>query len=524
MTKADAAGLLQRGFGAMMRGDFREAGGCCTLVLRHYPRAKEAHFLVGLIGVESGDWSTAQHAFKNVVSLDENHAAAWAQLARAFVTTGQMANADKALEKAVALNSGDPLVHEVLATVYSLLGHQEEALKWYDRARQISGSAYFDLGRAKCLTFLGRMDEARTALEAVLADKPDAAQAHWMLSRLGSAKDDSHVKEMAKLLSAVPPGHQDQAFYHYAMGKELEDLKRWDKAFEAYAAGAKVRRALVRYDEAEDQALFETLERVYDADWWQKRGAGCEDPSPIFVVGQPRTGTTLVERIVTAHSDVHSAGELQQFGQSLKRMTGITSPRAMTAEIVEKAAELDLEKLGQLYLATTRTVRGDLPRFVDKLPVNYLYLPLIFAAFPNARVIHVTRDAADSCFASFKQLFADAYFHSYDQEEMARHYGRYSRLMAHWRDLLGDRVLEVAYEDVVADIPANARKIIEYLGLEWQDACENFHMQETAVTTASAAQVREKAHTRSVGRWREFEPYLGPMLSALKNAGWQSPS
>jgi len=205
-------------------------------------------------------------------------------------------------------------------------------------------------------------------------------------------------------------------------------------------------------------------------------------------------------------------------------MTGLTAARAMTAELVEKAAALDLQKLGQLYLAPTRTVRGEKPRFVDKLPVNYLYLPLILAAFPNARVIHVTRDAADSCFASFKQLFADAYFHSYDQEEMARHYGRYSRLMAHWRGLLGDRILEVAYEDVVSDIPANARKIIDYLGLEWQDACENFHTQETAVTTASAAQVREKAHTRSVGRWREFEPYLGPMLSALKNTGWQEPS
>lgn len=524
MTGADAAQLLGRGFRAMNRGDFREAGGCCNLVLRHFPKAKEAHFLVGLIGVESGDWSTARTAFKNVVSIDPAHAAGWAQLARAFVTTGQYGNADTALAKAEALAPADPLVQDVLGTVHSLLGDQKTALQWYDKAFQKSGSAYFQLGRAKCLTFLGRFDEARTALNAVLAAKPDSGQAHWMLSRLGGAVDDSHVKTMQVLAAKLPEAHGDMPFFQYAIGKELEDLKQFDKAFVAYDKGAKARRKAVAYDEAAEQALFDTLERVYDEDWWQKRATGHDDPSPIFIVGQPRTGTTLIERIITAHSDVHSAGELQQFGQSIKRMTGLSSLGLITAEMAEAAVGLDMERLGRLYLETSRTMRGDLPRFVDKMPVNYLYLPLIAAALPNARIIHVVRDPADACFASYKQLFADAYFHSYDQAEMARHHGRYARLTKRWKQMLGDRILEVNYEDVVEDVPANARRIIEFLGLGWQRACEEFHTQDTAVTTASAAQVREKAHTRSIGKWRKFEQHLGPMLSALRDTGWRDPS
>jgi tetratricopeptide (TPR) repeat protein len=520
MSPAQAQDFLRRGYGAMQRGDFREAGGCCNLVLKHFPKAKEAHFLVGLIGVESGDWATAKQAFRNVVSLDEGHTAGWAQLARCCVTLGQYNLAEKALHNAVVTDTGDPLVMDVIGNVHSLLGDQMTALEWFDRAAAEAKSAFFELSRAKALTFLGRLDEARVALEAVLAQKPDAALAHWMLSRLATAKDGEHIAVMQEIASRMPEGHPDAPFIHYALGKEHEDLEAWDEAFKSYDTGAKARRKLVSYDEKAEQALFETLKATFTKEWFDAHKDGGHDaPSPIFVVGQPRTGTTLIERIMTAHSDVESAGELQQFGMAIKRVTELSSPKPMTAEIVAKAAGADMEALGALYMDTTKAVRGQSSRFVDKLPVNYLYLPLIAAALPNARIIHIVRDPMDSCFASYKQLFADAYYHSYDQEEMARHHVRYRDLMAHWREVLGDRILDVSYEETVADIEPNARKIIDFLGLEWQDACVNFHEQASAVTTASAAQVREKAHTRSVGRWTKFDKHLGPMKAVLDNAG-----
>lgn len=517
-TQADASNYLRRGYDALNRKDFQDAGKCAGLVLKYMPKAVEAHFLVGLIGIESRDWGTATRAFKNVVALDKAHAAGWAQLARAFVTSGQYANAETALAKAEALTPADPMVMDVIGTVHSLLGDQQAALGWYDKAAAAVPSAIYELSRAKALTFLGRLEEAEAALDAVLKEKPATAQAHWMKSRLKRAEGADHIEAMQALLDNLPEVSEPATFLHYAIGKELEDQGEWDAAFEAYAKGARSRRAEVAYDEAAEEALFDALETHLTPEWLEAAGGGDPDASPIFIVGQPRTGTTLVERIMTAHSDVASAGELQQFAMSVKRLSGITSPKPMTAEMIEKAVALDPAELGRMYLHTTRTLRPETPRFVDKMPVNYLYAPLVATALPNAKIVHVTRDPRDACFASFKQLFADAYFHSYDLEEMARHHVRYHRLMERWRKLLGDRMLEVSYEDTVADLEPNARRLIGYLGLGWQDACLDFHKQAGSVTTASAAQVREKAHTRSVGLWQRYERQLMPAIKILEAA------
>ena len=180
---------------------------------------------------------------------------------------------------------------------------------------------------------------------------------------------------------------------------------------------------------------------------------------------------------------------------------------------------VNFEKLGQTYIKTTNKLRDGSPRFVDKLPSNFLYVPLILKALPNAKVIHLRRNPMDACFSSFKQLFADAYLHSYDQREMARHHARYYRLMALWRERFGGRFCEVAYEDVASNLEPNARALIEYLELPWEDACLEFHKQKAAVTTASAVQVREPAHTKSIGRWKRYEQQLQPMRNELEAQG-----
>jgi len=172
-----------------------------------------------------------------------------------------------------------------------------------------------------------------------------------------------------------------------------------------------------------------------------------------------------------------------------------------------------------MYIETTRQLAGDTPHFVDKLPSNFLYVPLILKALPNAKIVHLRRNPMDACFSSFKQLFADAYPHSYDQEEMARHHARYYRLMETWRERFGDRFFDIAYEDVARDLEPNARALIDFLGLPFEDACLEFHKQKTAVTTASAVQVRQPAHTKSVGRWRRYEHQLEPTRRTLEALG-----
>ena len=352
-----------------------------------------------------------------------------------------------------------------------------------------------------------------------LAIGPGSAQAHWLISGLDRAGNRDHIGEMQSLLSKrqLPP--RAQAFLHYGIGKELEDLQEWDEAFAALDAGARTRRSTVQYDEEQEQATFDSLTRAYTPDWLASRPAGCGNDSPIFIVGQPRTGTTLVERIITAHSAVHSAGELQQFGNCVRRLTDYDRQERFSPELFDQAVAIDPLQLGNDYLQRSAKLRGSLPRFVDKLPYNYLFLPHILAALPNARIIHLVRDPRDVCFSVYKQYFADAYPHSYRLDEMARHFVRYYRLMDVWRERFPGRFLDVRYEDVVVDPEGNARRILGYLGLLWEDACAQFHQQDSAVSTASAVQVRQPAHTRSVGRWQRYQQQLQPALEILQREG-----
>lgn len=514
-TQKHAAKYLERGFSSLMTGDLKDAGACANLVLKYKPKLAEGHFLVGLIAEAAEDWSIAREAFSTVVDLKEDHAAGWAQYARVLLKLANYNAADKALEQAVKYGSEDPLVQNIIGTVYNLLGDQVEAFNWYEKACSKNNSPMYILNKAKSLVFLGKIDEARIALEAVLKILPKNAEAHWILSRLEKVTNLEHANELVTLIEEVDKSKPTTAYLYYGLAKEYEDLEMWPESFKAYEAGAKLKRSHVKYDEEAEIESFKTLEATLTKEWLENAGEGCDASSPIFIVGQPRTGTTLIERIITARDDVHSAGELQQFGRAVKSTGGARAIGMVSSENILAAASVEPKVLGEFYMDATRSLRSDLPYFVDKLPINYLYAPLIAAALPNAKIIHVKRDPMDACFASYKQLFAEAYFYSYDQGEMARHHLRYRHLMSHYREVLGDRMIEVAYEDVVENMEFEAKRIINYLGLDWQDISLDFHKQKTAVTTASATQVREKVHSRSVGKWKRFEEELTEMYEIL---------
>jgi tetratricopeptide (TPR) repeat protein len=516
---------LRQGFALLNAGQPGQASECARRLLGAKPDLVEGHFLVGLIALEMKQHWTAVSAFGSVTKLREDHAAAWAQLARLFMIAGQPGRADKALANAVRHNDDTPLVLDLIGAVYTLLGDEEEASTWIRRAleRQPKNVNYL-VNLASNRMFLGRIDAAEELLNEALSLAPENPNAHWLLSSVARATDRRHVDVLKGLVenAKLGPGKQSPrslAFLCYALGKELEDLEAWAEAFDAFARGAAARRTTIDFDEAAEIEMYAAFADLFTAEWLDESAGGCDDPSPIFVVGQPRTGTTLVERVITSHSRVHSAGELKQFGQCVRRLADYREPRRHSAKLATMAAGIDGETLGKAYLATTAKMRGDLPRFVDKLPPNYLYIPLILKALPNAKIVHVTRDPMDACFASFKQLFADAYPHSYDQEEMARHHARYYHLVTRWRERFPGRFLDIAYEDTAADLEPNARLLTEFLELPWEDACLHFHQQAAAVTTASAVQVRQPAHTRSIGRWRRYEKQLEPMRRALEAAG-----
>ncbi|MGI9248955.1 MAG: tetratricopeptide repeat-containing sulfotransferase family protein [Woeseiaceae bacterium] len=511
---------LKEGFSLLSAGRLDEASECCKRLLGAKPDLVEAHFLVGLIAIELKRNRLAISAFGSVTKLKEDHGAAWAHLARLFMLAGQPSRADTALENAVTCNDGNPVVLDLIAATYGLLGDQQEASVWIDRAaRKDPDNIPILVNQANNHMFLGKLDDAEAVLSKVLDVQPGNPNANWTLSNVRKAKDRDHVEQLERMVQQESRNPRALAFLNYGLGKELEDLEEWDKAFEAFSRGAKARRSTIDYDEQSEKELFETLGEVFTSDWLKKSAGGHDDPSPIFVVGQPRTGTTLVERIITSHSQVHSAGELRQFGTCIRRLSNYREPTRYSAKLASLAAEVDCEKLGKAYMASTKKMRGSLPRFVDKLPPNYLYVPLILKALPKAKIIHLTRNPMDACFASFKQLFADAYPHSYDQAEMARHHARYYHLMALWRQRFEGRFYDIAYEDTARDLEPNARALIEFLALPWEDACLHFHKQDAAVTTASAVQVRQPAHTRSIGRWMRYEDQLAVMRQTLQAEG-----
>lgn len=512
--------LLRQGFEALNRKQVQQASDYCRQILGIQPDLVEGHFLVGLVALEMRDRRTALSAFGSVTRLQPDHPAAWAQLARLFIGDGQLNRADAALEKVAHADPDDPMVCDLVGTIYTRMGEHGNARDWYERAiRNKPDHPPYLLNYANNLVYHGQTGDAETVLRDIIAIDENNPQAHWVLASARKAGDREHVEQMRALLASHQQHPRLEAFYHYAIGKELEDLQQWDEAFDAFHRGANVRRKTVEYDEAAEIEMFEFLEERFSADWVDDGSTGHDADAPIFVLGQPRTGTTLIERIISSHSQVHSSGELQQFGMAVRRLSEHTDPRRFSKQLFESALELDCAKVGAVYMESTQRVQGDTPRFVDKLPQNYFYIPMILKALPNARIVHLTRDPMDACFASYKQLFADAYLHSYDLEEMARHHCRYRRLMAAWRERFPGRFLDISYEETVSDLELNARRLIDFLGLPWEDACLRFHEQKHAVSTASAVQVREPAHTRSIGRWRKYEDRLLPMRKVLEQNG-----
>lgn len=511
---------LREGFERLAAGDPEKASACCRRLLGAKPDLVEAHFLVGLVALELKQNGTAVSAFGSVTKLQENHGAAWANLAKLFMVAGQANRADAALEKAMQHIDGNPVVLDLIAAVHSLLGEQEEASKWIDKAvEKQPNNVQFLVNQANNQMFVGKLEEAEAVLKKVLKMKPANPHAHWILSNVRKAKGREHIEQLKRLVQRDYENPRALAFLNYGLGKELEDLEEWDEAFDAFAAGAKARRSTIELDEQAEVDMFRAFGDTFTTEWFESKAEGHDDPSPIFVVGQPRTGTTLVERIITSHSHVHSAGELRQVGTCIRRLSNYREPNRYSAKLAQLCADIDAKQLGKAYMRTTARMRGGLPRFVDKLPPNYLYVPMILKALPRAKIVHLTRNPMDACFASFKQLFADAYLHSYDQAEMARHHARYYHLMALWRERFGNRFFDISYEDTARGLEPNARALIEFLELPWEDACLEFHKQDAAVTTASAVQVRQPVHTRSIGRWRRYASQLATMQQTLEGEG-----
>jgi len=481
--------------------------------------------LDGEIAIRQRRTEDAIQAVERAVELDPHIVERHIQRARCYIVAG---NTEEARKSALqALKSEVKRLDHLLILGGALVRCNEhaKALNVYLKAKELSkDNVNVHRGLASVYRFLGDLEKAEMACnEAIQLDLHDYEMIGLRSSLRKQTKESNHVNEIVKLERSGLKNWRGAVHVAYALSKEYEDLEEYELSFTWLKHGASIKRKNLKYDLQDDIKIFDTLKTAFSSDRIAGFGeAGDPSSDPIFVLGMPRTGSTLVERIISSHSMVQNVGELSSFSFAMMNQieTQGSGQIGSRLALAENSTQLRMKELAQEYLKSVEPLRNDSPRFVDKLPLNSLNIGLIYAALPNAKIVHVERNHMDTCYAIYKFLFKNGYPFSYDLEELAVYYVEYYRLMQHWRDVLPKgHIYDIQYEEVVEDLSAQARELIKFLDLPWEDACEEFHTNRQASTTGSASQVRRPIYKSSVGKWRFFEKELQPLRATLEDAG-----
>ncbi|MDB5726265.1 MAG: sulfotransferase [Novosphingobium sp.] len=480
----------------------------------------EGHFLLGIAESSAGRVRAGIEHMRRAVALDPQGEYR-AQLAKLHILVRQDGEAAATLREAEQALPADALSRDTMGCVYARLGDHAAALVHFTEAvRQDPRNIEYRYNQAATFNFLGRTDEADAALEALIALAPENARAHHLLASLRKqTQKHNHIARLSEARVRAQDG-RDRLLLGYALSKELEDVDRPAEALDALCTANAEHRATLPYMFARDAEIFDAVE----AAWPLPEAAGdAPADAPVFIIGMPRTGTTLVDRILSSHPTVESAGELQAMPLAVKKAAGTRTRTVMDPETIAAAAEADMGAIGRDYLERASHHRRD-PRlrFTDKFPGNVLYAGFIARALPAARIVCLRRNPMDTVLSNFRNLFAVSsrhYDYSYDLLDIAAYYVRFDRLMAQWREALPGRLIELRYEDLVADQEAETRRLLAHCGLEWSDDCLSFHTSDAPVSTPSAAQVRRPIYRDSIARWKQHEAVLEPVRRFFEQAG-----
>lgn len=503
---------------AVAARNWTHVSACGLAIKRQAPKNPEGPFLLGLAQKAASRLQSAADYFAAAVAIDNGRYDAAVELAWQYVLLNRFAEAHKILDKYRPALANSPVYLNLAGQAYTRLGFYEAAWPLYERALELQPDVEsIQVNMAACAVYVGRTDEARAIYRKLLRKHPTHQRFHYELAQLVRAQNDRHVKQMLSVLRKSSPEPTRNIFLYYALGKELEDLGRWDESFKYYKKGGDAARSTMNYDVADDVATMDRIIEVCTSDWLADApGQAKAGKTPIFVVGLPRTGTTLTERTLSSHSQVESVGETQVLHMLLRRASNVNSGGQLTAAVITAATMMSADGIAENYLDAVAYRFGDAPYFIDKLPENVLNLGFIAKAWPNARMVHVRRHPMDACFAMYKQSY---FRYAYTLSDLAQYYLAYDRLSRHWRATLGDRIIEVDYEQLVTNHEQVTRSLLDRLGLPFEQACLDFDQSDAPVATASSVQVREKAHTRSVGKWKKYARQLESLRASLEAGG-----
>jgi tetratricopeptide (TPR) repeat protein len=531
----------------MQARDWQSADAACRHLLEQFPAFGPGWAAASHIALALGAPDRALTAIEQALSLEPANAAGVLHRAMCLLALQRRAEALEAADAAARAAPSNPGLQDAVGTLCSRAEDHRRALAAYDRAVTLAPQdPRFRFNRASVRRFIGDLAGAEEDYDFVIAKQPDDFEAYYNRSELRvQTAERNHVAALETVAARHFADWRGEVQVSYALAKELEDLGDYPASFAALKRGADLRRRHMRYDVAHDVATVDWIIEAFPgaapppaavpgkvaapppaavpapaAPPQPVRAPSLAPPSdrPIFIVGLPRSGTTLVERILGSHSTVTSAGELNAFALALvdavRAKAGRILPRR---ELVAASATLDFAALGHDYLRRARASFAGDGRFIDKMPLNYLYCGLIRQALPQSTIIHLTRHPLAVGYAMYKTLFKDGYPFSYDLNDIARYYAAYAKLMDHWRRTLPGAIYDVGYEAIVADQRGETEKLLAHCGLDWEEACAEFHRNPSASTTASASQVRRPLYETSVAQWRHYETELAPLAEALRD-------
>lgn len=522
---------------AMQAGDYRAAHQHCLAILKINPTFADAWFFCAVIAASNGLPTKAVEILDRALTLSPNNAEYHAEKGKHLLAIHEL---EQAISHAnIAWNEAPnelPTLN-TLGTVFGQAGEHTSALQCYQKAIQILKNSnsqstlsadwlaelHFNYGASA--QFAGRFEEAEIGYETAIEKSPYYFKAHSSLSTLRKqSAENNHLERLNGLRSRVETA-RDQLHLGHAIAKEKEDLGEHMESLETlqWAKERQILDTLYRFEN--DLQQFDAVRAQFSLETLTSNQAGCDTQEPIFIVGMPRTGTTLVEQIVSSHSEVFAAGELQNFPLQVKRATQTTTADVLDLETLKASSAIDMNTLGETYLQSTRPRTGHTPRFIDKLPLNFMYLGLIHQALPNAKIICLRRDPMDTCLSNYRQLFAvdfKHYHYNYDLLTCGKYYIEFDRLMRHWQEAIPGKVHEVSYEALVENPEKTAQALVEYCDLGWESQCLDFHQRKTSVATPSAVQVRQGIYQTSVNRWQRYGDAMQPLYELLQSAGFYS--
>ena len=510
----DEYGLLYRGVRHLFASRFRKAEDAFKKVLIEDKNNIDALRFMGILAYKTGNHDIAEKMFVKALMLDPTYSIVWANLAHVYTVTGQLDKAKKSFQNILKMDPENGLIWAELGTVLNKLANYKDGRDAYLKSIELkpdSPRVYLSLGHV--YKTMGDIDNSIESYKETIKYNNLSGEAYWSLANLKTYKfTNNEIEEMEKALKSEMSDIEKCQMY-FALGKAYEVEKDFDNSFKNYSKGNKIKKEESEYSSMDTtDNTSKVIQFFNEKKLMQLSSSKTLDRDPIFVLGMPRSGSTLIDQIISSHSMVDGTQELPNI---IKIAADLKRKNNLYPEILDEIDEDEITELGEKYLNGTRWARDSAPFFIDKMPNNFIHIGLIKTILPNAKIIDTRRDAMDTCFSCFKQFFARGQLFTYSLEDLGKYYSDYIKAMNHWHKVFGDQIYTVHYDNVINDTENTIKELIKYCELPFENECLEFYKSSRPVKTPSAEQVRQPIYKSGLNYWKNFEEHLQPLKKVI---------